>query len=224
MLFLINLFHYAHKINFILLVYSFIFLELIMFKKILPLLLLSATLFSSYILAATNSAGGIISFAGAISDTTCKINGGDSTNFTILLDPISVSDAGTAAFTVVPKNQKAFKLTISDCTPAGSSGGNLQFHFSSPSSISTDGQYLVNDTVDENNPNVAKNVGFSLSAPNATTTAISLNTPYDTGIKGDKTAPQADELTFIVSYYKTRAAPAKAGPLHSNLIYTISYL
>lgn len=45
-----------------------------MFKKILPLLLLSATLFSSHILAATNSAGGIISFAGAISDTTCKIN------------------------------------------------------------------------------------------------------------------------------------------------------
>ncbi|WP_334471178.1 fimbrial protein [Arsenophonus sp. PmNCSU2021_1] len=83
---------------------------------------------------------------------------------------------------------------------------------------------LVNDTVDENNPNVAKNVGFSLSTPSATTTAIPLNTPFDTGVKGDKTAPQADELTFIVSYYKTRAEPAKAGPLHSNLIYTISYL
>ncbi|WGL98304.1 fimbrial protein [Arsenophonus sp. aPb] len=195
-----------------------------MFKKILPLLLLSATLFSSHILAATNSAGGIISVAGAISDTTCKINGGDSANFTILLDPISVSDAGTTAYTVVAKNQKAFKLTFSDCAPAGSSGSNLKFNFSSPSSISTDGQYLVNDTVDENNPNVAKNVGFSLSAPNAKTTAIPLNTPYDTGLKGDKTAPQADELTFVVSYYKTRAEPAKAGPLHANLIYTISYL
>lgn len=195
-----------------------------MFKKILPLLLLSATLFSSNILAATNSAGGIISVVGAISDTTCKINGGDSANFTILLDPISVADAGTAAFAVVQKNQKAFKLTFSDCAPAGGSGSNLKFHFSSPSTISTDGQYLVNDTVDENNPSVAKNVGFSLSTPSATTTAIPLNTPFDTGVKGDKTAPQADELTFIVSYYKTRAEPAKAGPLHSNLIYTISYL
>lgn len=195
-----------------------------MFKKILPLLLLSATLFSPNILAATNSAGGIISVVGAISDTTCKINGGDSANFTILLDPISVADAGTAAFAVVQKNQKAFKLTFSDCAPAGGSGSNLKFHFSSPSTISTDGQYLVNDTVDENNPNVAKNVGFSLSTPSATTTAIPLNTPFDTGVKGDKTAPQADELTFIVSYYKTRAEPAKAGPLHSNLIYTISYL
>lgn len=82
----------------------------------------------------------------------------------------------------------------------------------------------MNDTVDENNPNVAKNVGFSLSTPSATTTAIPLNTPFDTGVKGDKTAPQADELTFIVSYYKTRAEPAKECPLHSNLIYAISYL
>ncbi|WP_369407002.1 fimbrial protein [Arsenophonus endosymbiont of Aleurodicus floccissimus] len=90
--------------------------------------------------------------------------------------------------------------------------------------MSTDGQYLVNDTVDENNHNVAKNVGFSLSTQSAIKTAIPLNIPFDTGVKGDKTAPQADELTFIVSYYKTRAEPAKAGPLHSNLIYTISYL
>ncbi|MFS1563303.1 MAG: hypothetical protein ACL7AX_06635 [Candidatus Arsenophonus phytopathogenicus] len=78
-----------------------------MFKKILPLLLLSATLFSSNILAATNSAGGIISVVGAISDTTCKINGGESANFTVLLDPISVSDAETAAFTVVQKKSES---------------------------------------------------------------------------------------------------------------------
>ncbi|MFS1563302.1 MAG: hypothetical protein ACL7AX_06630 [Candidatus Arsenophonus phytopathogenicus] len=87
------------------------------------------------------------------------------------------------------KNQKVFKLTFSDCAPVGSSGSNLKFHFSSPSTISTDGQYLVNDTVDENNPNVAKNVGFSLSSLSATTTAIPLNTSFDTGVKGDKTAP-----------------------------------
>ena len=119
-----------------------------MFKKILPLLLLSATLFSSNILAATNVAGGIILFSGAISDTTCKINGGDSANLTMLLEPISTSDAGTKAYTVITKNQKALKLTFSDCAPAGGPGGNLKFHFSSPNSISADGQYLVNDTVD----------------------------------------------------------------------------
>lgn len=82
----------------------------------------------------------------------------------------------------------------------------------------------MNDTVDENNPNVAKNVGFSLSTLSATTTAIPLNTHFDTGVKGDKTAPQADELTFIVSYYKTLAEPAKAGPSHSNLIYAILFV
>ncbi|WP_369406989.1 hypothetical protein [Arsenophonus endosymbiont of Aleurodicus floccissimus] len=74
-----------------------------MFKKILPLLLLSATLFSLNILVATNLAGGIILVFGAISNTTCKINRGDSANFPILLDPISVADSGTVAFAVVQK-------------------------------------------------------------------------------------------------------------------------
>ncbi|MCW2255336.1 type 1 fimbria pilin [Providencia alcalifaciens] len=31
-------------------------------------------------------------------------------------------------------------------------------------------------------------------------------------------------LTLIASYYKTNTADAKAGLLHSNVIYTVSYL
>jgi major type 1 subunit fimbrin (pilin) len=77
-----------------------------MFKNKLPLSLLSVAILSSSAFAATNSAGGIISFSGAISDTTCTINGGNSADFSILLDPITVTDAGTTANTVIAKNQK----------------------------------------------------------------------------------------------------------------------
>lgn len=196
-----------------------------MLKNKLTLSLLSVAILSTSAFAATNSAGGIISFSGAISDTTCTINGGNSADFSILLDPITVTDAGTTASTVIAKNQKEFALTFSDCAPASTpSGSNLKIHFSSANTISTSGLYLVNDTANENDPLVAKNVGFSLSTPAAPTVAIPLNATFDTGIKGDKTAPDSDTLRLIASYYKTNATAAKTGPVHSNVIYTVSYL
>lgn len=128
-----------------------------MFKNKLSLPLLSVAILSTSAFAITNSAGGIISFSGAISDTTCTINGGNSADFSILLDPISITDAGTTANTVITKNQKEFTLRFSDCAPASTtSGANLKVHFSSANSISTSGLYLVNDTVNENDPTVAK--------------------------------------------------------------------
>lgn len=46
-------------------------------------------------LAAEKAAGGVINFSGAITDTTCTINGGKSADFTVALNPITVEDAGT---------------------------------------------------------------------------------------------------------------------------------
>lgn len=197
-----------------------------MFKNKLSLSLLSVAIFSTSAFAVTNSAGGIISFYGAISDTTCTINGGNSADFTVLLDPITVSDAGIVANTVISKSQKDFTLRFSDCTTSvlPLPTGNLKIHFSSANSISANGLYLVNDTVNENDSAVAKNVGFSLSTPAAPTTAISLNSTYDTGFAGNKVSPDSDTVRFIASYYKTNTAAAKTGPVHSNVIYTVSYL
>ncbi|MEX6178699.1 hypothetical protein AB6G03_17410 [Providencia hangzhouensis] len=72
-----------------------------MFRYILPLSLLSLSVISSSAFAITNSAGGIISISGAISDTTCTINGGNSADMTVVLLPITVTDAGTTAATVI---------------------------------------------------------------------------------------------------------------------------
>lgn len=123
-----------------------------MLKKMLITALVSAAFFSGSASAVT-AAGGIINITGAISDTTCTINGGNRADFAVLLDPITVTDAG-----------------------------------------------------------------FSLSSTTAPSVALSLNAAYDTGVKGDKTAPASDQVTLIASYYKTNASPAKAGPVHSNVI------
>ncbi|MEQ4673920.1 fimbrial protein [Providencia vermicola] len=196
-----------------------------MSRYILPLSLLSLSIISSSALAVTNSAGGILSISGAISDTTCTINGGNSADMTVVLDPITITDAGTAANTVIQKNQKQFSLTFSDCAPAGVPVSNLKLHFYSSSNISANGLYLTNTSVNENDATVAKNVGFSLSKTTTPTVAIPLNTTFDTGLLGaDTGSATGATLNLIASYYKTNATAAKVGLLQSNVIYTVSYL
>jgi hypothetical protein len=51
-------------------------MEFIMIKQGISLAVLAAALASVSATAADNSAGGVISFSGAVTDTTCTINGG----------------------------------------------------------------------------------------------------------------------------------------------------
>lgn len=198
---------------------------LTMSKYIIPLSLFSLSIISSSSIAITTSAGGILSLSGAISDTTCTINGGNSADMTVVLDPITVTDAGTAANTVIQKNQKQFSLTFSDCAPAGIPVSNLKLHFYSSSNISANGLYLSNTSANENDASVAKNVGFSLSKTTTPTVAIPLNVSFDTNLTGaDTGGATGATLNLIASYYKTNTSAAKVGLLQSNVIYTVSYL
>ncbi|MEX3137554.1 fimbrial protein [Serratia ureilytica] len=183
------------------------------------LLAFTICLSSTTAMATDNATGGNISFSGAISDTTCMINGGNSTDFTVALSPISVADAGTVVGPIT-KNKNSFSLTFSDCSSAqGASGSPLKLYFSSANNISADGKYLLNNSVNESDVAVAKNVGFSLAEPGSST-PIPLNTPYQTTIIGDT----METVTFDVYYYKTNTSAAKVGELNSNVTYTISYL
>ncbi|EMX8467897.1 TPA: fimbrial protein [Serratia marcescens] len=194
-----------------------------MIKQHISLTVLAAALTSVGAMAADNSAGGVISFSGAVTDTTCTINGGKSADFTVALSPISVTDAGTVVGPIT-KNKKSFSLTFSGCTQAtGTDKTPLKIYFSSANNISTDGKYLLNSSVNESDAAVAKNVGFSLAEPGSST-PIPLNVPYVTKIEGNKTAQEAETLTLDAYYYKTNALAAKVGELSSNVTYTISYL
>lgn len=187
------------------------------------LTILSFILISFGAVASDNSSGGIISFSGAVTDTTCTINGGNSSDLTVALDPISVTDAGTVVG-LITKNKKSVSLTFSGCSPAASKDGSpLKIYFSSANNISTDGKYLLNNSVNENDIAVSKNVGFSLAEPGSSK-PIPLNVPYVTKIKGDKKTPDSETLTLDIYYYKTNVTAAKVGELTSNVTYTISYL
>lgn len=192
-----------------------------MLKNKFVLTLLSLAVVSFPTLAVTNSEGGTLNFSGAISDTTCTINGADSSTLTIVLNPITVTDAGTTANQVIVKNQKTFDLTFSDCAPASNPVSNLKIYFSS-ANISNSGLYLTNTSVDESDTSVAKNVGFSLSTTQAPTTPLPLNSGLDTGLSG--AGASAETFSLIASYYKTAAAAAKPGAIQSSVVYTISYL
>ena len=194
-----------------------------MVNKILPLTLLAAALSTANATAADKAAGGVISFSGAITDTTCTINGGKSADFTVALSPISVMDAGNVVGPIT-QQKKSFSLTFSNCAPAaGTAGQPLKIYFSSADNISTDGKYLRNNSVNESDAAVAKNVGFSL-AKTSSPTPITLNQPFVTEISGNNTSPESETLTLDAYYYKTNTAPAKVGALNSNVTYTISYL
>lgn len=174
-------------------------------------------------IAADSAAGGVINFSGAITDTTCTINGGKSADFTVALNPITVTDAGTKPG-IITKNKKTVAMTFSDCAPAaGTAETPLKVHFSSADNISTDGKYLQNTTVNENDIAIARNVGFAITKT-SDQTPIALNQPLVTNIKGNKTGPDAETLALDIYYYKTNALPAKVGSLNSNVTYTISYL
>ncbi|EJB4136544.1 type 1 fimbrial protein [Escherichia coli] len=196
-----------------------------MFKSIMTVSLLAAAIASTSAVAAENSAGGIINFTGAISDTTCTINGGKSADFTVALSPISIAEAGNRVG-LITKNKKSIALTFSGCSAAtGKTGNPLIMHFSSADNISTDGKYLLNNSVNESDASVARNVGFALVEPGSNE-PITLNKPYKThimGTAGTETTPESETLTLDVYYYKTNAAPATVGELSSNVTYTISY-
>nr|ELR5114009.1 type 1 fimbrial protein [Providencia stuartii] len=182
---------------------------------------------TALILAATpamaedSSAGGVINFSGAITDTTCTINGGKSADFTVALNPISVDEAGTKPG-IITKNKKTVSLTFSNCTSANKAeDAPLKIYFSSANNISTDGKYLLNTTVNENDANVSRNVGFAITKTTDQTPLV-LNQPLVTNIKGNEATPET--LALDIYYYKTNALPARVGSLSSNVTYTISYL
>ncbi|MBT1264049.1 fimbrial protein [Pseudomonas pergaminensis] len=198
-------------------------------KYIKTLASVSAAIACAHSVAATNVSGGVISFSGMITDTTCTINGGKSADFTVALAPITVAEAGAIVGPIL-KNKKSFSMTFSGCNAASSNVTNptapttpLLMYFSSADNISTDGKYLVNTSVNESDAAVAKNVGFSLGV-SGTQTPVQLNTPFNTGIIGAKKSPESDTLVFDAYYYKTNTAAAKIGTVSSSLIYTISYL
>lgn len=77
-------------------------------------------------------------------------------------------------------------MDFSDCSSAtAASGTPLRVYFSSAENISTDGRYLLNNYLNENDSSIARNVGFAL-VEHGTSKILPLNQAYKTNINGDK--------------------------------------
>ncbi|MEQ4763289.1 fimbrial protein [Klebsiella aerogenes] len=173
--------------------------------------------------ATENVAGGTLNFAGSVTDATCTINGGNSASMSIVLDPISVTQAGTTEG-LINDGKKAFSLEFSNCQSVASgfdpATSLLKLQFSSANTISNDGKYLINQEL--NSQGNAKNVGIAIVKQNAETTPIALNQVFDTGVSGTGTTP--DSVDFYAKYYKVGTNAAEAGQVTTMVTYNVTYM
>ncbi|MCC8376529.1 hypothetical protein CKY10_19455 [Photorhabdus sp. HUG-39] len=173
--------------------------------------------------AANEAAGGILHFSGAVTDATCTINSGASANLSIILEPISVTQAGQKEG-LIDYGKKAFSLEFSNCQskavgfdPATSM---LKIQFSSSHTISNDAKYLVNQELNANGK--PKNVGIAIVKHTEENNPIMLNKAFDTGIKGSETTPEI--VDFYAKYYKVGTDAAEPGKVVTMVTYHVTYL
>ncbi|MEO3989888.1 fimbrial protein [Pseudocitrobacter cyperus] len=171
--------------------------------------------------AATDSSGGTITFTGQVTDTTCTINGGNSADLTVALDPVAVSDVATAG--LIQKNRKQFSLEFTGCKSAslgqddGAGAKNTLNLVLSSDNISNDGLYLNNTQLKTDG--TKKNVGIALSTLASSQTPLNLHTNLDTSVEGDTAT-----VDLYANYYKVGSAAADTGAVNTMLTYTVAYL
>ncbi|MBS9439038.1 type 1 fimbrial protein [Photorhabdus noenieputensis] len=173
--------------------------------------------------AADNAAGGTLHFSGAVTDATCTINGGASTSLSIILEPISVTQAGQKEG-LIDFGKKAFTMEFSNCQSKAvgfdPSTSMLKIQFSSSHTIANDGKYLMNQELNANGK--PKNVGIALVKHAEEHTPIMLNKAFDTGIKGSGAVPET--VDFYAKYYKIGTAEADLGKVVTMVTYHVTYM
>lgn len=186
----------------------------------------SLALTSFMSIASTNVSGGTINFTGAVTDSTCTINGNNPASLSVALNPITTEQAGTTEG-LIDAEKKAFSLDFSNCSSVQTvaAGGTkpastLKIQFSSSNTISNDGKYLINQ---ENGANgQSNNVGIAIVLQNTETQPVMLNQTLDTKLAGNTSKPET--LNFYAKYYKVDTKPAQAGTVRTMVTYSVSYL
>ena len=169
--------------------------------------------------------GGTITFHGAVTDTTCTVNKGNSNDLIISLPPISVEQANSMIPQgLITANRQEFQLNLSDCAQAGDerSGGapTIRMSFSGPQ-ISADGRYLKN--MMKTRDGQTSNIGVAITEQDHPDQPITLNIPYDTRITASSTSKAPQPLRFYANYYKANSDAARAGGVQTLVTYALSY-
>jgi type 1 fimbria pilin len=164
---------------------------------------------------------GLITFDGAVSDTTCKVttnNGLDAHNVTISM-PVVTKNAvvdGTAA-------TKEFELKLSECDPALTKAA-ISFTSQQFAELST-GTLKPDATVS----GAAENVNIALfNNGNGTTEQVKIGDPADASQELDLSATNGGVFAYVAKYVPSADMdatnnPIIAGKVNTNATFTMTY-
>jgi major type 1 subunit fimbrin (pilin) len=155
---------------------------------------------------------GTITFNGALTATTCTINGNGTSakNFTVQLPTVSTSlltAAGNTAGTT------SYSVALTGCTPVTAQSKASVFYEAGATVDPIDGRLITSGTTGNN---------VKLQLLNADGTPIKAGYSMDQqNLAWSSIASGAATMTYQVQYYATGAT--KAGPANSSVVYTINY-
>lgn len=164
----------------------------------------------SAVASMAQAADGTISITGEITAQTCTINGGGTgaKDFTVALPKVSASTLTTAGMT---SGSTPFSIAVSGCTPA--SGSIHAFFENGPTTDSTTGNLTVTGANAslvqiqlQNSDGSAIKAGFADASQNS---------------KAFPIADGAGTLSYKAQYYALDQAVA--GPVNSQVVYTLAY-
>lgn len=164
---------------------------------------------------------GLISFDGAVSDTTCQVstnNGLNANNVTISMPVVTVASVldGTAA-------SKEFELMLTNCD-ANLTNASITFTSQQFAELST-GTLKPDSTVD----GAAKNVNIALfNNGNGSTSQVKIGDPSDVAQQIDLTASNGGVFDYVAKYVPSAdmdavSNPIVSGKVNTNATFTLSY-
>lgn len=190
-------------------------------KIVMPIV--AGCLFSGSVFAA-DTVGGVVSFSGAVTDTTCNITNDGGKDFTVIMHPGSFD---TISYTAgIDSESTEFSINVSGCEgfePTSITPQPLKITLLG-ANVSSDNKYLTNVS------GSATGIGVALTTNGSTpvvmnekilsglATTSSDGTNYDTGASG--------AIKFHAHYYNyggARNASNSKGTVLTNVTYMFSY-
>lgn len=168
--------------------------------------------------AMAGTAGGTITFTGAVNDTTCTVSGGSGTNggaanFSVALDTVDANVLNAAGITA---NPKAFNVTIGGSDQPTCTAGKIANMSFLPSSTQID---PTTGSLKNSLSGQATNVQIQLT--DSTSAPINLATggqTWSTTIGADNTGTIA-----FNAQYQTVGGAATPGLVNTNVVYQVVY-
>jgi major type 1 subunit fimbrin (pilin) len=159
---------------------------------------------------------GTITFTGAVSDTTCSINGlaTGAVNKSVTLPTVSTRTLGSSGSTAGTSAATDLTFALTGCT----GGAKAIAHFENGPTIDQSNGYLKNQSVATD---AAANVQVRLLNASLLPINVVTNANNDVSTDGVDIVANAANLKYFAEYYATGAATA--GPVSTSVQYTMQY-